>query len=74
MVERELTEAAQDDREMFEAHYHGEGCTCFISPPCSWCLHPGNPRNQEEDDECWMPAEPEKAAFDIMKSIREMVG
>lgn len=53
MPERVLTEEAQFDRDAFERDYANRGCTCFISPPCNFCLHPGNPLNQEEVDECW---------------------
>lgn len=24
------------------------GCSCHISPPCSWCTGPENPANREE--------------------------
>lgn len=35
--------------------YDSQGCTFFISPPCSFCLHPGNPRNLLENDAAWEP-------------------
>lgn len=69
-MSRRLTQAAEDDRANFDREYSDSGCTCFISPPCSHCTHPGNPLNQEDDD-CWEPDEP---AFDIMQSIRDMIG
>lgn len=48
---KKLTAAAQDDRDSFEAE---DGCcSCHIAPPCGFCIHPGNPENQEEDAECW---------------------
>ena len=50
---RVLTEAAQADRDHFDFDYKDYGCTCFIMPPCGWCTHPGNPHNQDEDDDCW---------------------
>jgi hypothetical protein len=53
-LERVLTPEAQAERDQFDREYGDGGCTCFISPPCGWCTHPGNPHNQEED-ECWMP-------------------
>lgn len=31
----------------------GNGCTCFISAPCGYCTHPGNPIAIEETDEFW---------------------
>ena len=48
-----LTQEADDDRADFMRDCEGRGCLCFISPPCSLCTHPGNPRNQDECDECW---------------------
>lgn len=48
---RKLKQFAQDDRDHFDA-WDGE-CTCHYGiPPCGWCTHPGNPRNQEDED-CW---------------------
>jgi hypothetical protein len=65
---RRLTDAAQDDRDDFEAKFDGGNCSCHINPPCSSCLHPGNPANQEEDETAWtteleaeQPANPVKA-------------
>lgn len=54
--ERILTPEAEAEREDFEAEIADRGCTCFISPPCGYCTHPGNPRNQEEDETAWMAA------------------
>ena len=51
-----LTPGAQADRDDFDLNYAGRGCQCPISPPCNYCAHPGNPDNQEDDDDCWMPA------------------
>lgn len=53
-IERILTPEAQADRDDFDASYglYG-GCSCHINPPCGYCMHPGNPANQEEDS-CWM--------------------
>ena len=51
---RRLTAEAQAERDYFRSEYRDRGCTCFISPPCSHCTHPGNPLNQEEDD-CYVP-------------------
>ena len=50
----ELTQAAQIIRDEFEFMY-GEGgrCSCHINPPCNSCIHPGNPANQEEDEDSW---------------------
>lgn len=54
MNNHQLTEEAQADRDDFDRDMADYGCTCFISPPCGYCTHPGNPLNQEEDD-CWKP-------------------
>lgn len=50
-----LTPEAEAERDDFNLEYSDRGCTCFISPPCGYCAHPGNPINQEEGDDCWMP-------------------
>lgn len=57
---QQLTEAAQLDRDDFEREHDGEcsladrGCVCFTGcAPCACCTHPGNPRNQVEDDAVW---------------------
>jgi len=49
---RVLTEAAQRDRDAFERYAKDAGCGCHSHPPCSYCTHPGNPANQE-DETCW---------------------
>ena len=49
-----LTDWAEQHREEFNREYADGGCTCFISPPCGYCTHEGNPRNQEEDPDCWV--------------------
>ncbi len=50
---RQLTEEAQELRDEFEVLYGTGNCSCHLHPPCSSCTHPGNPINQEEDDESW---------------------
>lgn len=50
---RRLTEEAQADRYEFERLYGDGNCSCHVRPLCGCCQHPGNPFNQEEDDECW---------------------
>ncbi len=53
-TERRLTVEAQADREEFISEFGRDGnCSCHISPPCFSCTRPGNPRNQDERDECW---------------------
>jgi hypothetical protein len=57
VAERELTPEAQAERDDFKAEYGSDGnCSCHLSPPCGSCSHPGNPRNQEEDESCWQGA------------------
>lgn len=48
-----LTAEAEHERMVFDREFDNAGCTCFISPPCSRCTHPGNPDNQAEDETCW---------------------
>lgn len=48
-----LTQEAEADRLDFVRDYSDGNCSCHISPPCGSCTHPGNPRNQDEDDNCW---------------------
>jgi hypothetical protein len=50
---RILTEDAAVRRAAFDEHYGEGNCSCFNVAPCGSCTHPGNPANQEEDDECW---------------------
>ena len=55
LAERVLTPEAQAERDDFQAEYGYDGnCSCHISPPCNSCIHPGNPRNQEEDEAAWV--------------------
>jgi len=52
---RVLTPEAEEDRASFNyAYFLGHGCTCGVThAPCSWCTHPGNPQNQDEDENAW---------------------
>ena len=50
---RILSERGQRQRGEFNRRYDGGNCSCHLSAPCGSCTHPGNPRNQEEDDEAW---------------------
>jgi len=53
-----LTEEAEAENLEFIRRYgHDGNCSCFISPPCGSCTHPGNPANQAEDEACWEPDE-----------------
>lgn len=56
----DLTPEAQKDRDDFEATFGSDGnCSCHLSPPCSSCIHSGNPINQYEDDTAWLDKEDE---------------
>lgn len=57
---KRLTAAAEADNNDFKREYGRQGCTCFMSPPCNYCMHPGNPANQAEDETAWEEDEPER--------------
>jgi hypothetical protein len=40
--------AVLDSERHLDLDRIGRGCSCHISPPCSWCTDPENPRNQED--------------------------
>lgn len=54
---RKLTEQAIEDRADFNLLREERGCSCFQVAPCSVCVHPGNPENQENDESCWEETE-----------------
>ena len=54
-----LKDWAEAERADWDALYDGGSCSCHISPPCGSCTHPGNPLNQEFNDDCW------EVAFDL---------
>lgn len=49
-----LTAEAESEAAEFSSYFEDAGCSCFISPPCSHCTHPGNPLNLAEDDSAWV--------------------
>lgn len=52
---RVLTPEAEEERADFTRFAHRVGgCSCFIRPPCDFCMHPGNPANQEEGETAWI--------------------
>jgi len=55
----QLTQAALAERLEYEADYGDRGCSCHQCAPCGNCVHPGNPLNQDEDDEAWELVEQE---------------
>lgn len=51
-----LTPEAQFWRNEFEMIF--SICKCHLGhAPCGYCTHPGNPLNQAENEEAWMPAD-----------------
>lgn len=60
-----LTAEADHELAVWLSEYGEGSCRCHISPPCSSCTHPGNPRNQEEDDSCWEPDVPAPGVFNM---------
>lgn len=62
-MSRELMPWSEDEAADFERRYSCRGCTCFISPPCGYCTHPGNPRNLEETLDAWALPHEVKAAY-----------
>ena len=50
---KELKAWAEAERYQFMG-LEDRGCVCWTGcAPCSYCVHPGNPRNQEEDEDAW---------------------
>ena len=50
---RKLNAYGRELSDEFNAKYSGNGCTCFQSAPCSYCMDPGNPVCLEETDCAW---------------------
>lgn len=76
MNERILTQEAQAFRDDFNwGGFRDGGCRCFIYPPCGYCTHPGNPRNQDEEESCWMVErfDIEDALQDARDSVAELI-
>lgn len=67
-----LTVEAQADRDNFDSRDYG-GCSCFISPPCNFCVHPGNPRNQDDSDECWQFESIDDRLEDVRVQLHKMI-
>lgn len=70
VLNRKLTDEAQADSDDFALTFRDEGCTCFISPPCSYCCHPGNPISLE-DEYCWKPDDAEDVALGLLTALQE---
>ena len=52
--EDKLADWAAGEYQDFTSKYGDGNCSCFISPPCGSCTHPGNPLNLLEDDDAWV--------------------
>lgn len=49
-----LRDIYQDLADQFDNLFADDGCTCHLGhPPCSFCIHPGNPANLDEDERAW---------------------
>lgn len=48
-----LTSDSLEEYYDFLKYHDYRGCWCFISPPCSYCTHSGNPNNLIEDEDSW---------------------
>lgn len=68
-----LTDDAQADRDEFNSYDYG-GCSCFISPPCNFCTHPGNPTNQDDFDECWKFESVEAQLEALRETLHKQIG
>lgn len=72
--ERELTPEAQAEREQFESEYGEGNCSCHLSAPCPSCVHPGNPRNQEEGETAWVTTSaPDPDFEDVEPSLEQQI-
>jgi len=50
---RQLNQTGLEYQEEFKRRYEDHGCSCHVSPPCGFCVDPGNPTNLAEDDSMW---------------------
>lgn len=51
---KELKPWAENEYRDFKEEMEDCGCVCWTGcAPCSFCTHPGNPRNLEEDEDAW---------------------
>ena len=69
---REMVVAAGE----FLREFRDSGCSCHINPPCSHCMHPGNPINLEscgydEDGDPLEPKRDSECLTDSDKAIQE---
>lgn len=48
-----LNKLGQELEHEFEVEMGDSCCSCHINPPCNYCIHPGNPLNLAESDDCW---------------------
>ncbi len=70
---KKLTIEGEELKEEFKSTYADEGCRCHTNPPCSYCLHPGNPNNLVESPMLWNSVSAIKAgskwfaSYDMLK-------
>lgn len=55
MPQLRLTDEGEQYKHDFETEMQDSSCSCHISPPCAFCLHPGNPANLDANDSLWEP-------------------
>lgn len=48
-----LNALGEELERQFMREFGDRGCTCFIRPPCGYCVHEGNPANLEYQDDVW---------------------
>lgn len=54
-MERQGLVLTKEGEDLYLDWQSYEGCTCFISPPCNYCTHPGHPISLAEAPEYWEP-------------------
>lgn len=69
----ELKDWAEGEAENFHDEYGDGNCSCYISPPCGSCVHPGNPANLEETDDAWKLVyyPPSNLRYSVSRNKRE---
>lgn len=67
-----LTAEARADRDDFDSMDYG-GCACHLGPPCDFCVHPGNPYNQDDFDGCWQFESIDDRLEDVRVQLHKMI-
>lgn len=68
---RELKPEYQELADDYRREHSDRGCTCFLSPPCNSCIHPGNPENLAEDEDAWVEIVPRIISSRRAKYLRK---